>query len=206
MGQFDSAGVAYLTALRSRPDGKVEAMYGYCLGRMRCDQDAVAYNTAAIEGGFETAEVYNNRGYSFFRMKQPDEAEDDFIKALRLDPSLQSPCFNLALLAENRAAKDSNPKSVCQAGMAHIQKALEIGPRRADLYYHGAILYTKASQWDKALAYLETAIELGIQPNQLEDAAFQPLKEHSRYKKLKALPYRQFEPEPTPNLVDPVRD
>jgi serine/threonine protein kinase/Tfp pilus assembly protein PilF len=207
MGQFDSAGVAYLAALKLRPaDGRAKAMYGYCLGRMGLDQDAIGYDTAAIEAEFETAEVYNNRGYSFFMTKRPDEAQEDLTKALQLDPFLQAPHFNLALLAESRVLKDLNQKSACQAGISHIQKALKIGPTRADLYYHGAILYTLASDWDRALAYLEEAIELDLHHGQLEDAAFQPLKEHSRYKKLKALPYRQFEPEPTPNLVDPVRD
>jgi tetratricopeptide (TPR) repeat protein len=207
MGQFDSACAAYLSALKLRPDdGKVEAMYGYCLGRMGHDQDAIGYDNAAIEAGFETAVVYNNRGYSLYVTKMTDEAQEDLSKALKLDPTLQAPHFNLALLAEARALKDSNQKSVCETGILHIREALKIGPKRADLYYHGAILYTLASDWDRALAYLQEAIELGLHHGQLEDAAFQPLREHSRYKKLKALPSRQFEPEPTPNLVDPVRD
>src|SRR5262249_17883755 len=91
IGQFDSAGVAYLAALNLHPEdrvkARVKALYGYCLGRMGFDQDAFAYDTAAIEAGFETAEVYNNRGYSLLKEKRLDEAQEDFSKALKLDSS-----------------------------------------------------------------------------------------------------------------------
>jgi hypothetical protein len=125
---------------------------------------------------------------------------------MKHDSPSQTLYFNLALLAEARAAKDPNRKSVCQAGVLEIRKALDTGPQRADLYYHGAILYTLASAWDDALAYLEQAIKLGLQPSLLDNAVFEPLKELSRYKRLKTFPSQKFDPEPTPNLVDPIRE
>jgi pentatricopeptide repeat protein len=210
LGQIDSAEAAYLVADNLRPDAKLAALLGYCSGRRGHDKPAIAQYQAAIESGFATAEVFNNRGFSYLRQKMLTEAEKDLVEAINLDGLLQTPHFNLALLAETRLSKHTGPlsdsKSISQEGIGEIQKSLKIGPERGDLYYHGAILYCLAGDLDHALAYLEEASKWGMKPDWLNRQAFENLKDQFRFKKLKASAPSRTEAEPTPNLLDPVRD
>jgi serine/threonine protein kinase len=211
LGQLDSAVGAYLAANDLHPEGKLAALLGYCSAQTDHHDSAVAQLNAAIESGYATAEVYNNRGYSYLRGdRKLDEAEKDFAKAIKLDDSLQSPHFNLALLAEARLSKHAGTKSdgefISQEGIQEIHRSLRIGPPRGDLYYHGAILYSLAGDPNNALDYLEKAFALGIRHDWVDRPAFDNLKNEPRFKKLKAAAGPKSEPRSTPNLLDPVRD
>src|SRR5262249_19190663 len=61
LGQFDLAGAGYLAADRLRSDGKTKALLGFCSGQLAEHKAAIAQDNAAIEDGFNAAEVFNNR-------------------------------------------------------------------------------------------------------------------------------------------------
>ncbi len=133
LNQFGPAEEAFLAAERVRPEGRVEACLSYCSAKLEHYDIAIAQGNAAIEGGFKTAEVLNNRGYSLLQRRDLENAEIDFVEAIRLDNGLQAPHYNLALLELKRAYEKQDHKSACRRGLEHIQSSLEIGPERADL-------------------------------------------------------------------------
>jgi tetratricopeptide (TPR) repeat protein len=211
MGQFDAAESAFLTAYNLRPEGRVAALLGYCSGGMDHHEPAIAQDSAAIEAGFETAEVYNNRGYSLLKLEQLENAEKDLKKAIQLDETLQAPHLNLALLQLVRTFKSPEIAIACQQGLAEIHEALNIGPKNADLYYFEAFLYVRAATQDKtlrnpALDYLEKAVANGFPPHKIDLVSFTELMQEVRFRKLSQSAPLQVEAAPTPRLLDPVRD
>src|SRR5262249_11717413 len=153
--------------------GRIQACLGFCSAKLVNHPAAIARENSALEAGFATAEVYNNRGYSELMMRKLESAQEDFAKAIQLNGSLQAPHYNMAVLELVRAHQGkSNISSILQ-GVDHINEALKIGPERADLYYTGAKLFSVAreidnSYTDSALKFLEKAILLGLPPSQLE--------------------------------------
>src|SRR5262249_7874164 len=100
---IESAQGAYLASYNLRPDARIAACLGYCSGKLKNHPSAIEQNDVAIRGGFETAEIFNNRGYSHLVLRHLKQAEEDLNKAKMLDSFLQAPHFNLALLAEVQA-------------------------------------------------------------------------------------------------------
>jgi tetratricopeptide (TPR) repeat protein len=211
LGQFDAAGAAYLAADELRPEGKAKALQAYCSGQLDEHRRAIAQNNAAIEDGLQTAQVFNNRGYSYLKLGQLENAEKDFKKAAELDENLQAPHFNLALVELKRAFKAPETQSACQRGIVEINKALEIGPDYADLHYFKAFLYAKALTQDKsmkrsALDCLEKAITSGFPSNKIDMTCFAELTQEPRFLKLFQTPPPQVEAPRAPRLLDPVRE
>jgi len=92
-----------------------------------------------------------------------------------------------------------------------IDRALEIGPKNADLYYFEAFLYARAATQDKtlrnpALDYLEKAVAKGFPPHKIDLVSFTELMQEVRFRKLSQSAPLQVEAAPTPRLLDPVRD
>jgi tetratricopeptide (TPR) repeat protein len=211
MGQFDLAASAYRAADELRPEAKVKALLGYCSGQLPDHERAIAQDNAAIEDGFKTAQVFNNRGYSHLQRRELEDAERDLKKALEFNEDLQAPHFNLALLELKRAFENSEKQWTCQQGIAEITHALRIGPEYADLHYTRALLYARAAAQDKtlrtsALDYLEKAVILGFPPQDIDMVGFEELTQELRFKKLIRSRLPQVEAAPTPRLLDPVRD
>jgi tetratricopeptide (TPR) repeat protein len=214
MNLFAPAQEAYLEAEKLRPQARLVACMAYCSAQLGNHTNAIAEDNSAIEQGYETAEVLNNRGYSLLqRQLRLEDAELDFIAAIKLRDSLQAPHYNLAWLHLVRAYREKDPQTSCVKGCEHIRRALEIGPERADLHYTGAKLCARAAENEKsfiepAFVFLSNAIRLGLPPKQLEvDAAgFKALAELARFKQLAATAPMQFKPEATPRLVDPLQD
>jgi serine/threonine protein kinase len=214
MKLFAPAAEAYLAAYRLRPNRRTEACLGYCSAQLANHGGAIAQENAAIEGGFRTAEILNNRGYSWLQSKEGlENAEGDFIEAIGLNGSLQAPHYNLALLELVRAYKEKDHKLACQRGIRHIQDALSIGPARADLFYTAAKLCSFAAEKDKsyvasALNYLNESIRLGLSGSRLEKDfnGFKGISDNPQFRQLASSPSLQAEPDETPRLLDPVSD
>jgi tetratricopeptide (TPR) repeat protein len=213
LNQFGPAEEAFLAAERLRPEGRIEACLGYCSAKLEHFEVAIAQSNAAIKEGFKTAEVLNNRGYSRLQQRHLDNAENDFVEVIRLGNSPQAPHYNLALLELTRAYEKQDHKSACLKGLEHIQRCLEIGPERADLYYTGAKLYSFAAERDTSLVdpaidFLRNAIRLGLPRSRFEAdfAGFKGIIENPRVKQLAGSAVSQSEPEGTPRLLNPIHD
>jgi hypothetical protein len=147
------------------------------------------------------------------QQRELDNAENDFVEAIRLDKWLQVPHYNLALLQLARAHEKQDHKSTCLKGLEHIQRCLKIGPERADLYYTGAMLYSFAAERDTSLVdpaidFLRNAIRLGLPRSRFEAdfAGFKGIIENPRVKQLAGSAVSQSEPEGTLRLLDPIHD
>ena len=213
MNQFGPAAGDYVTADRLKPDGQTEACLGYCHAKQGYHSEAIAEENAAMDANFRTAAVLNNRGYSLLKLKKLERAESDFFEAIRLDPTLQAPHLNLALLELVRAHQTPDDKTPCLRGLEHIRQALDVGPERADVYYAGAKLLAVAAEKElifhnEALDYLEHAIRLGLAPSRLENdiIGFKAVAENPRFRRLIRMPSSQSPSEPTNRLIDPIPD
>jgi serine/threonine protein kinase/Tfp pilus assembly protein PilF len=213
MNQFAPAAEAYLSADKLKSDPRVEACLGYCSAQLGYHLEAIAQENAAIECDFRTAEVLNNRGYSWLKLKKLEKAENDFAEAIRLNPNLQAPYYNLALLELARAYQAPERKQVCLQGIKHIQQALKVGREAQDLYYTGAKLYALAAEEDasfitQALDYLEKAVRLGLAPGQLANDAvgLKAVAGQPRFRRLICMSPQQSSGESTDRLLNPLSD
>lgn len=213
LNQFGPAAEAYLAADKLRPEGRIQACQAYCSGKLDYHENAIAQANSAINANFITAEVLNNRGYSWLQLRKLENAEEDLSTAIRLKGSLQAPHYNLAHLELVRAYENQADNSALIRGIEQIHQCLEIGPERADLHYTGAKLCARAAELDKsfvepAFDFLVNSIRLGLHPKQLEAdvIGFRALAELARFKQLATSPDPHYEPEQTPRLLDPIFD
>jgi serine/threonine protein kinase len=213
MKQFAPAAEAYLSADKLKSDPRAQACLGYCSAEQGYHREAIAQESAAIEGDFRTAEILNNRGYSWLRLKKLEKAENDFVEAIRLNPNLQAPYYNLALLELARAYQAPKGKQFCLQGIKHIKQALKVGREAQDLYYTGALLYALAAEEDASfitptLDYLEKSVRLGLAPGQLANdiVGFKAVADEPRFRRLMGMPSLQSPGESTDRLLDPSWD
>jgi tetratricopeptide (TPR) repeat protein len=211
MKLFGPAVEAFLAADRLQPSPNAEACMGYCFARQDDHLRAIAVENAAIEGGMRTAEILNNRGHSWLQRKDLENAEKDLLEAIQLNDKLQAPHFNLGLLELVRAYRDQDHNTACQRGIEHIQRALEIGPERADLYYTGAKLYSFAAEKDpsktaSAIDLLEKAIRMGLNPSELTSDAmgFKAVANHPRFGRMADSSPPSSPAEKADRLLDPL--
>src|SRR5262249_26135804 len=126
---------------------------------------------AALDGGFQTPEVYNNLAYSQLGRSDLDGARESLDRALAVAPPLPAACHNrLVLLTQELFRGDPR-------GLAEVQPALDLAlgtcPESAELYGNAADLCAaarraepaRADHWaDLALTHLERGVRLGLRP------------------------------------------
>ena len=210
LDEIASALVAYNRAYQLQPDGKTAACLAYCLSRTGFYKDAIAYSDEAIKAGMATAAVFNNRGYSYLRLRKYSESEKDLAKAEQLDDRLQTVLYNRACLEFVKACQHKNEKASIQQGLAYCQRALNVGPETADLDFLAARLCAFAAVQDpayieRALDYLTKAVQLGLDPAQFKDDQFnfRALQTHPRFVALRDSPSPAEKYQPAARLLDP---
>ena len=152
---------------------------GYCTNQ--AGQDATATNSyeEALRAGLQTPEVLNNLGYGYAVMNRLPEAERKFSEAIRLNPNLQAPYYNRGRLALHRLQTQiRNDVRFFQQdfsqiaktlvltvprtdnGAADFERALDLGPRSAQLHREAANLYAlMASQKSRQLKLVMSRVE-----------------------------------------------
>jgi serine/threonine protein kinase/Tfp pilus assembly protein PilF len=209
LNEFDSAAIAYRAAYALKPDGKTAACLAYCLSAGNSHEAAIAYCREAINCQFAPAAVFNNRAYSLLQQGRLAEAEENLAKAEKLDPSLQTVFYNHACLEFVKACRHEDEKASIQRGIVNFQKALELGPESANLNFDASRLCAYASIKDQtstepALRYLARAIELGLDPRQINEIfIWQALQNDRRFIALRDSPIPLQKPRSTPRLIDP---
>jgi tetratricopeptide (TPR) repeat protein len=142
LGRFTEAFYEYRAADQLKPDPETKACMGYCMSQEGMHEAAIGHDKQAIEGGFGTAEVYNNRAFSLVQY-QPRlhlaEADECLLRAAQQDPNLQAIYFNRVMLELKKASLDQNYLPL--SGPASIRKAVELGPPSAELFVNSARLY-----------------------------------------------------------------
>ena len=120
LGEFIPALDSYRKVEQLAPDGRARACMGYCSHHLHHYWAAVEYYTGAIEAGFATAEVFNNRGAAYHADGQFQKAIADYTKAADLNPYHFS-AYN------NRGAAFEDIGDLERAA-ADYRKALELDP------------------------------------------------------------------------------
>jgi serine/threonine protein kinase/Tfp pilus assembly protein PilF len=163
--------------------GQTQAALGYCYSSQGHHRWALDCYREAIRRDFKKAAVFNNLGYSLMVDEADVEAAECFRQAIRADPLLQIPYYNLATLELKKAV--NRPGAISpqrlKEGLDAIVKALELGPATAQLHHQAAHLCVVAEKieprWrELALEHLEAALDRGLPPADLKmHAILQPL-------------------------------
>lgn len=208
LGDFTLALESYARADRLTSDGATRACMGYCANRQGHCDGAIYHYDRAVAAGFRSAELFNNRGLSYFQIAQFRRARQDLDEAIRLNPDLQAARHNRALLDLQKAL--SSPGYVPTLGIADIRQALVGGPASAGLHRDAACLYAIAARYDRtyleaALHHAEEAVRLGQDPAALAgDRAFRDLLDQPRFQALLSRPRPTQPPLKPVRFLDPI--
>jgi len=208
LGKFQWAFDDFDAAFRVAPSPELAACKGYCLSKARHHEAAIDSYRNALNMGHDPAVLLNNIGFSYIQLRRLDEAEDCLKKAVEADESLQAAHHNLVIVCFNRAL-DGRP--VPASALVHAERAIDIGPKTADLYYRIATLYALAARVrpdlaQQATGYLKDAIARGLDPGLLEsNPAFALFRGRPDFESLLSRPVGNKSPARTDLLVDPLR-
>lgn len=117
--------------------------------------DADAAYAKAVQLGTNDAEVYMLAGNSLLRRGDSAKARAYFQRATELDPKSTATWTGLGstYLTSDR-----------KAGIAALEKALELAPGNAEAMFYLAQLYTSASRYDEARKLAKAALERTHEP------------------------------------------
>ena len=90
--------IDFEAAYKLADDGPTEACLADCLCHLTAYQEAAVYFRRAIAKSFESAEVFNDLGYCCLQLGKLEEARAALDRAVVLDPGLQAPYYNRAML------------------------------------------------------------------------------------------------------------
>ncbi len=214
-GQFTTALVDLQAALNQQSDGPTMALMGYCDSQTGNNSDAILWCDRAVKAGFESAGLYNDRGFAHLQLHELDEAAQDFGRAVQSDPTLQPAVVNRAKLLLGRRSTAHAPP-LPDSLLTQMKQAVETGPGSQELYLTGARVFATAAHEGQpgdpkvftalTLVCVQKAVDCGVDPQQaaknhtIRDV-LQPLKE---YQSLLDTPQRPAGPLAPRPLVDPA--
>ncbi len=146
----------YFLATKKQNPANKEAGYGIGITYFNLKQysKALPYFQDAQPAYVDDGNFYNLLGSCYHNLGKKQQAIDCYQKAIRLDPKLPSPHFNLGLLLEQRNQK---------AAIDHYKKATQLNPSFVKAYTQLGILYGKMGLLYKSIGSLQAA--LTISPN-----------------------------------------
>jgi superkiller protein 3 len=109
--------------------------------------------TVAVESG--TAEEHFQKGNEYAQQGQFQEAIDEYLAALEIEPEHVSALTNLGVAYYNTGR--------LQEAITQYEKAIAIAPEDADIYSNLGAAYVQTGQMEKALEQYQKAVEL--EPN-----------------------------------------
>jgi Flp pilus assembly protein TadD len=113
---------------------------------------AIVMLSKAIDLDPQYAEAYMNRGIAYLESGQVEKALQDFSESLRLEPN--------ALCYYNRA-QAWLAKQDLERAAADLNEAVRLAPEDAETYNMRAIVLSEQESYERGLADIERAIELG---------------------------------------------
>jgi serine/threonine protein kinase len=214
--RFADAIVAYRQSQELAPSGETQACIAYC--QFRCNETklAIAEFEEAIKAGYRNARVYNDLGYIYLHGGELDKALRNLNLAIQADDRLQAAYLNRAVVyfrlawqarfAPNQRAK---VQTLVASGQNDITRALEIGPKGAEVYYEAAKLNAILAKEDqqaleRGLDQLQRALEHGFDRKQArEEGAFQDFRTSPRFEEVLRTP-AAAQAVHSPQMLDPV--
>lgn len=130
------------------------SMLGIAYWKLGKLEDALSQFTTVINMTSSSPDNldYKNRGIVYFSLSRFDEAENDFSKAIELDPK-DNEAYYYRGLAYTSLEKNTE-------GLNDLNKAIETDPKYADAYVGRGMIYEKLQKYTEALLDLSKAIEL----------------------------------------------
>ena len=122
------------------------------VGRM---EEAVAAARIAAKKRPDAVRSYTLLGNALLNLKRLDEAEENFARALDLDPSRKNELEYLSLLGRKSWEWDR-----LQAAEKYLRRALELDPRNREGLKHLAGSYFKQKRYQEALDLYRTLLEV----------------------------------------------
>lgn len=212
-GQYDLALLTFAKTHDPALNGPTQASWGFCANRMDSHPEAIDHYLQALAHGFESSGLFNNLGYSYFRLGKLDEAEESLNKAVSLDRESPVALYNRAVVLWNQMLRKPVPQQgVPRQGLADIQKAISLMKTPAsEVYWTAAHVCAFASSYESdwvepTLDCLEQALALGRDTKQLNRTHFQALENSPRFQRLIQQPTRPIPGKEAVRLVDPVPD
>jgi tetratricopeptide (TPR) repeat protein len=174
-----------------RPDVQTKACLGYALQRKDDGEYARLYYAQAIAMGCKSAAVFNNLGYLYLKSSHWSDAERCFDRAVKLQPELQvafhnrgrmflmlaKPRAKLVATAPARKPEAPSEERLLEQALRDMSRAIELGPPSRNLYVDAAIACARLAVYDpelpdRAIGYLDNAIQRGFDPAQLDRNCF----------------------------------
>ena len=153
-GKLEEAQKEYASLLKVQPNN-AEVLHGlgligYQQGKY---QEALKYLNQAIK--FKTdSSFYNNRGTVYFALKKWTEAEQDYKKAIKIDPSFADALFNLAnLYSDINRTKDA---------LKLFDQLLQTNAINYEVLFNRGNVYKREKKLEQAIKDYDRVIE--IQP------------------------------------------
>lgn len=143
--EFTLAMICFDNSQRLRPDGATLAAMAYCRSRLRQHREAVVMADKAMENGFVTAEILNNRAYSLLRIGDlSNKVEADLKKALELKPDLLAAHYNRSWFTYLKWLQSPSVALPANA-LVDMRYVLDRAAPTADLYRDAFLIFAAAS-------------------------------------------------------------
>ncbi len=188
LGRYSAASTDYTAARKLTHEPRLQAASGFCLAMQNSHRAAIRSFELAIAAGYQSAEVYDDLGYSLAQVGQADDALDNLTRAIALDPKLQAAYANRATVELNFAF--ANNSTTAGNALHDITRAIDLGPPSGDLFLQAAVTCALESRTDpqhtaNVLEFLRQAVLNNCDKKQIDenpllanfrkDAAYQAL-------------------------------
>lgn len=206
--QYDSAFNDYNAACKPSRNPQLFAAMGFCRAARGLHKEAIFYYLKAIDAGYATAAVYNNLGYSYYRIGQTDEALKNINRASEFDTNLQAPFLNRATFELNKALSNGGelPTNVYQ----DVSHAIKLGPPSGELFYEAATIYARGVEAnskfrDMTFEFLTQAVLHGYDVKSIDENLFKDFRQDSEYQSLLLLHQQPETIKAAQRTVDPLQ-
>ena len=144
--------------------GRGNAGAAFCYAQLKVHDRATLETHKALERGFQNAILLCNLANLYCSQGKWDDAIQAATSSLELDHTLQSALHTRARATRTKILK--SPNALIEHAAVDIQKAIELGPPYADLFFEAALIEvvrSKANPQHVSIApmYLSDAVRLG---------------------------------------------
>jgi len=202
---------------KQQTDGPTLARIGYCSSRLRQHEEAIKQYDEAAAAGFASAGLYNDRGFSSWKINDFDKTQQDLDASLQADPNLQAALYNRALFAvRGRERYPIDRPRIPDSALKDMRRAVELGPEDRLMFEYAAMIYAYAAQDDfpldangraaQSLIYLQKAYDCGETVKGLEDRPIfkEVLGSFAEFQALQQAPQKPILRPKNLRLVDPA--
>jgi len=116
------------------------------------NQDLATFQDSYSSEKSQSAEFYYNRGITYYKKGQYDQAILDYTKALEINPRHAKAYCNRGVAYGEKGIHDQ--------AISDFNNALEIDPRYAEAYYNRGVAYREKGQYDQAISDYTKALEI----------------------------------------------